>query len=486
VTYLDSYRTAIASGDINQVLPFLDERIAWWGGEMDGRLRMGLRDTLMGLQDSVPYSRQPGQFFVLAYPLEEGLGYDIDWVHEAVVPEVACSESETCLRRQILHISIGTGGITGHSVRSLAADLQGDPGVDSTDLEQIEDRYAEIAMRLSSGDPEYAAEMMSDRAVWEDTGEGLQRINPRDQWSEQSAAAFAGAPGAQLTPMTTTDLGLPGPAVPAVFFTPAEAVPWVRERTIGGVGVYRWTPYPSTDLVVCVEWLEQPHGVIGLAFKLQPTNFGVLLPEESNPWISDPTLWPQVPDASQLHTGTISTDSGPILLYNSTDSQQELVEWALDRFASAGLPLPAPRSIAFPPSAECILFAGLAVDTGDGIDLQLCFSATETCTDGLCTPSLTAMSTLLHELGHVWTVQNADEATRTAFLDARGLEVWRAPNVSRDNLGTEHAAEILSWALLEIDNVPARLPNNDCLDLANAYRALTGRTPLRSCASEGA
>jgi hypothetical protein len=140
-----------------------------------------------------------------------------------------------------------------------------------------------------------------------------------------------------------------------------------------------------------------------------------------------------------------------------------------------------PHSVAFPPSVDCVLHAGLAVDTGAGIDIQLCFDEAETCIGEACRPGTDAQSTLLHELGHVWTAQYVDDAIRAAFLEIRGLEVWSAPGVSRDELGTEHAAEILAWGLLESDTWPARLPNNECDDLAAAYRVLTGRDPQRGC-----
>ena len=90
-------------------------------------------------------------------------------------------------------------------------------------------------------------------------------------------------------------------------------------------------------------------------------------------------------------------------------------------------------------------------------------------------------ATRLHELGHVWTIQNVDEATRAAFLAARGLDVWQQDGVDRDHQGTEHAAEIISWGLIDIETWAARLPDSECVDLADAFRVLTGHEPLRSC-----
>ena len=68
-------------------------------------------------------------------------------------------------------------------------------------------------------------------------------------------------------------------------------------------------------------------------------------------------------------------------------------------------------------------------------------------------------------LGHVWTVQHTDAAARETFLAVRGLDVWNGEGVDRDHLGTEHAAEILAWALLDERTWAARLPDDDCEDL---------------------
>jgi hypothetical protein len=316
-----------------------------------------------------------------------------------------------------------------------------------------------------------------------DDGEGgLVRIDPREEWAALVESIFTELPDAQLATLTTTDLGFPGEPRPAVFFIPAGSTQRFGEGIIGGVGVYRQTLVPGVSIIVAFEWLEQPEGVVDLVMELQPdalanwTETG-----EPAPMVTDPALWPQVPQASHRLTGIIEVDDGEVLVYNGSDGLEQLVEWGLGRYVAAGLPAPAPRSIAFPPSVNCVLHAGLAVDTGEGVDLQLCFGDEETCSGAACTQSTTAQSTLLHELGHVWTIQNVDDATRVAFLELRGLDVWSAPGIGRDDLGTEHAAEILAWALLEDETWPARLPHNECSELAEGFRVLTGQEPPRTC-----
>ncbi len=482
VVYLDAYRAALAGGDVEEVFPFLAETVHWYGGEPGGRLRTGLLDTLNGLVRADPTERLPGLLFVEWVYAGTGIAYDIDWVHEAVLPAGACPGDDPCRRVQDLHLTVGPEGVMQHRVVPHVADVPADSAAEQADVEQIESRYAEIAERLSSGNAEYAAAMMSDNPVWEDTGDGLERVNPRELWTELLGYIFAAVPESTVSTLTTADLGLPGEPRPAVFFTPSDSLLRFREPTIGGVGIFRQRVGQDESILVAFEWFEGTDGIVDLDLEVEPAGLG--LPSaggDAAPMVDDPSLWPQVPGPTRRITGTIDAGRESIQVYNGSDSQQALVEWALGRYEAAGLPVPIPRAVAFPPSVNCVLHAGLAIDTGDGVDIQLCFDEAETCLGEACLPSADARSTLLHELGHVWTVQNLDDATRSAFVDFRGLEVWSAPGVNRDDLGTEHAAEILAWALLEDDTWPARLPDNECSRLAGAFRVLTGVDPPRAC-----
>jgi hypothetical protein len=348
---------------------------------------------------------------------------------------------------------------------------------------RIDNRYRDIADRFSSGNAAYAAEMMSERPVWVDTGDGLERIDPRQRWMEQTAEAFSAYPDAELTPLTLADLGAAGSEEPAVFFVPGDSLPWDTAGSIGGLGVYEWSPVPGASLIIGVAWTEQDHGVVELSFELPATGFGWVLPDDQNPWLTDRSLWPPIPDDPRRVTATVAIGSDEVQIVNGSDAQRDLVAWAIGRYTDAGLPPPTPRSVAFPPSATCVLVAGLAVDTGEGVDLQLCFGQAEACADPDCTPTLTARSTLIHELGHVWTVQHADETTRAEFLELRGLEDWNGPDLAWDERGTEHAAEILAWGLLDEPYLSARLPDDQCAELADAFEVLTGVPPLQPCPS---
>jgi hypothetical protein len=192
--------------------------------------------------------------------------------------------------------------------------------------------------------------------------------------------------------------------------------------------------------------------------------------------------WPEIPVIDRVATGTVVTGDGTVIpLFNAEPVQARLVEWAVDRFETAGIAAPTPRSIGFPPDLRCAVLAGVATHTGEGVDLQLCEEADEVCEGEGCEPSSVSRSTLLHELGHVWTQQNLDDAARERFLEFRGLEQWTGPGLERDASGSEHAAEIISWGLMDEPTWGARLPDSECAVLAEAFRLLTGVTPLRTC-----
>jgi hypothetical protein len=120
-----------------------------------------------------------------------------------------------------------------------------------------------------------------------------------------------------------------------------------------------------------------------------------------------------------------------------TGIQQELVDFGLDRFKAQGLPLPNIRFEFFPTTADC--------GGHEGYYLH------ETPTLRMCSLS---KSTLLHELAHAWANLNLSQDERESFADYRGLDAWNDVEDAWKQRGTEHAAEIISWALLdEADHV---------------------------------
>jgi hypothetical protein len=87
--------------------------------------------------------------------------------------------------------------------------------------------------------------------------------------------------------------------------------------------------------------------------------------------------------------------------------------------------------------------------------------------------------TLLHEIAHGWVGSTVSAGLRARFLRLRQLESWNDPGVDWQERGTEHAAEIIGWALCgqgtgtQLPSIPRHAPTQ----LADGYELLTG-SPL--------
>jgi hypothetical protein len=160
-----------------------------------------------------------------------------------------------------------------------------------------------------------------------------------------------------------------------------------------------------------------------------------------------------------------------------SEPQRELVEWATGRFEHAGLDLPQVEYVFHDDLMPCGGRVGL-YHASQRL-LEMC---------RLDRP------TVLHELAHAWANAHLDDATRRAFMATRGLDVWHGGDVPWEQRATEHAAEIIAWALLDRNRLvrwvePAAdgsdvvtwrllsLPGGDVDALVAGYRLLTGLEP---------
>jgi len=145
-----------------------------------------------------------------------------------------------------------------------------------------------------------------------------------------------------------------------------------------------------------------------------------------------------------------------------TTAQQGMARRAVGRFEANGLTLPS-LEIRFHRSTDGCegRMGGYSNGTAD-----------------LCGEHVNWMSrrTLLHEMAHGWVEATVSSDLKARFLRLRQLETWDDHDVDWEERGTEHAAEIISWAL---DGQPtgmeqASIPRNDPDELAAAYELLTG------------
>jgi hypothetical protein len=201
-------------------------------------------------------------------------------------------------------------------------------------------------------------------------------------------------------------------------------------------------------------------------------------------FIAESPDYPLVPPerlANPELTGTVATGSGATIeVYNAGERQLEVVEWGAQRYRSAGLAVPPVASVTFPPQRLCDENSGWAIDTGGEHHIAMCIYEDEMCVDEACT-SLTAhaRATLVHELAHIWTRHHADDATRERFLELRGLEGWSDRELEWAERGSEQAAEIMMWGLMDDSVDLFRLGRPACEELEAAYQLLTGSPSLR-------
>jgi hypothetical protein len=146
-----------------------------------------------------------------------------------------------------------------------------------------------------------------------------------------------------------------------------------------------------------------------------------------------------------------------------TRAQQAMARWAVGRFESGELRLPA-LEIRFHRSTNGCggRMGGYSNGTAD-----------------LCGKYVNWMSrrTLLHEMAHGWVEANVSADLKARFMRLRQLETWNDHDVDWEERGTEHAAEIISWALDGQGTGTHRpsIPGNEPIQLASAYELLTGR-----------
>jgi hypothetical protein len=164
--------------------------------------------------------------------------------------------------------------------------------------------------------------------------------------------------------------------------------------------------------------------------------------------------------AMTLAMGRIETETR---ISGGSQAQQALARWAVGRFESGGLTLPS-LEIRFHAAAEGCegRMGGYSNGTAD-----------------LCGEHVNWMSrrTLLHEMAHGWVEATVSADLKARFLRLRQLETWSDHDVGWEERGTEHAAEIISWALFDqgIGTHLPSVPRNDPEQLAEAFELLTGR-----------
>lgn len=174
-----------------------------------------------------------------------------------------------------------------------------------------------------------------------------------------------------------------------------------------------------------------------------------------------------------LLTGSASANTAPgvgeITISGHTDrSDQEAVGWAQNRFAEAGLPLPDVQVRFHVESDPCQgSRGGYTIEDGTHVVL-ICNAELGPARE------LQVKRTLLHEFAHVWDHDELTDEIRDEFMRFRGSNGWLS-GVPYDERAGEHAAEVITWGLMDQPFLMGSLDepwSQD--DLSDGYRMLTG------------
>jgi hypothetical protein len=144
-----------------------------------------------------------------------------------------------------------------------------------------------------------------------------------------------------------------------------------------------------------------------------------------------------------------------VALHDATPELMERVEWALNRFAAAGLVLP-PLDITFHVTgASCHGYTGYFEVNSGVADIEVC---------------MPTRHIILHELAHAWAAVTVSDANRAEVLGYWGLETWNDQDVEWSLRGSEKAADTIAFAL---NDIPSH-PRDALLEYLCGYRLLTG------------
>lgn len=151
--------------------------------------------------------------------------------------------------------------------------------------------------------------------------------------------------------------------------------------------------------------------------------------------------------------------------------QQTLIDWATALFHQADLSLPPVDFVHESSTDPCHGRRGAQVFDHGCSTIHICTDEAGPADQFL----------FVHELAHAWDHGALTDDRRAAFMALRGLHTWQGTDpTGRDWLdrGAEHAAEIMTWGLMDRPMMVVFIPDTTCADLLAGYETLTGRPPL--------
>jgi hypothetical protein len=167
------------------------------------------------------------------------------------------------------------------------------------------------------------------------------------------------------------------------------------------------------------------------------------------------------------------TEAAPIVAPKLSVPEQEMVEWAKGLFEAASLRLPTVIVSFHDDTTACHGTEGRWEHAEGSVDrVRIC-----TTHEKAHVQDEWRRRTLIHELGHAWAAENLDDASMDRYMVLRGLTSWNNTTQEWGTRGTEHAAEIISWGVIDQRIHLWKLPDATCPAMTAAYRLLTGMAP---------
>ncbi len=235
-----------------------------------------------------------------------------------------------------------------------------------------------------------------------------------------------------------------------------------------------------------VVWLVLDEGLVAAETRYWPIERARrCLPAGERPdgWWTDrpvPRQRPQPTEDLDTPTDPLVLGGATITVYNGTPNLTRLLAWGLGRFEAAGLTPPTIASATFTLYSEyCDDMRAWYRPTDEGADLGFCFDEDYACWDESCI-SFTPFGRrlMLHELAHAWMDATLDEPARRRYTDYAGLAVWNSKSVTWREQAWEHAAETITWGLMDRDINALQIGYLGPEQLSEGFRLLTGTDPL--------
>ena len=152
-----------------------------------------------------------------------------------------------------------------------------------------------------------------------------------------------------------------------------------------------------------------------------------------------------------------------------TPQEAAVVEGSHELFENAGLDLPTDLVASFHDSVEpCAGNLGLSTIENGTPRVRVCWSH-----DDEAVERRLQQQALVHEMAHAWADKNLDDATRDAFVEFTGSDSWNLRSSDWTERGTERAADLITWALLDPAVLFVDFDGMSCHGWAAAFELLT-------------